>query len=733
MLFNEDKTSDVMPDNHIFALDIGTRTVIGLVGVQKDEHFLVHAAEITSHDSRAMVDGQIHDIDKVVHSVRKVKERLEQRLGYSINKAAIAAAGRVLKTTRVNVSHDIEEGYEIDQQFISALEMEGIQKAQLSIDSNSEEKEQFYCVGYSVVNYYLNDFEISSLVGHKGKRAGVEILATFLPQTVIDSLYTVVQRAGMDVAYITLEPIAALNLAIPQDLRLLNLALVDIGAGTSDIAITKSGTIVAYSMVPMAGDEITEAIAQHYLVDFNTAEKIKISIYSKNEPVTFTDILDNEITITPEEVSLVIAPIVENLAGTIVEKIIEYNGGKSPNAIFLVGGGSLSGNLCKIIANLSGLPETRVAVRNRNIAKSIILDTDTLNGPDGITPLGILVTSAMADNKDFFYVTVNREEVRIYNSRKMTVSDALILAGIKPEELLSKSGRTLRFTLNGDKRTVRGGFGKPAVIYVNNKVSRLNFEITPGDDIVVVPAENGLDGSITVRELLENIEPIYLTYNGKTEHVHPQVFINGKEVLPDTFVNEDDKVEIVKEYPVKRLQDLYEIDPLIYNFTSNDVLLDQNAIIRPGDRIEVKLKNNSVQDTVNTDEKIVQSDKIDFTIKKNSTEKSASEGSATSNNTGLKNENAEALKEAAVTDIKSFLDEVEQKLAARDGITVKVNEKLITLPPKTTNYIFIDIFNFVDFDLTSPKGIIKLKLNGKEANYTDLIKTGDVIEIYWEE
>ena len=68
---------------------------------------------------------------------------------------------------------------------------------------------------------------------------------------VVESLYTVMERAGMEVTCLTLEPIAALNVAIPKELRLLNLALVDVGAGTSDIAITKSGTIIAYDMAPL--------------------------------------------------------------------------------------------------------------------------------------------------------------------------------------------------------------------------------------------------------------------------------------------------------------------------------------------------------------------------------------------------------------------------------------------------------------------------------------------------
>ncbi|MCX7771516.1 MAG: cell division protein FtsA, partial [Clostridia bacterium] len=200
MVSNEGLSKGQMPEDAIFALDIGTRTVIGVVGVQQDERFIVHAVEIITHQSRAMLDGQIHDISKVAQGVIRVKEALEQKLGYSLTKVSIAAAGRVLKTCQVRVERDIDEGREIDAQLVSALEMEGIQKAQLEIEQglSHKEKNQFYCVGYSVVSYYLNDYVISSLLGHKGSKVGVEVLATFLPHMVVDSLYTVMERTGLE-------------------------------------------------------------------------------------------------------------------------------------------------------------------------------------------------------------------------------------------------------------------------------------------------------------------------------------------------------------------------------------------------------------------------------------------------------------------------------------------------------------------------------------------------------
>ncbi len=90
-------------------------------------------------------------------------------------------------------------------------------------------------------------------------------------------------------------------MAIPENYRLLNIALVDIGAGTSDISVTRDGSIIAYGMIPFAGDEITELIVQSYLVDFNTAEQIKLSSGMEDQ-VTYKDIMMIEHTIPSKDV-----------------------------------------------------------------------------------------------------------------------------------------------------------------------------------------------------------------------------------------------------------------------------------------------------------------------------------------------------------------------------------------------------------------------------------------------
>jgi len=713
-----------MPEDAIFVLDIGTRTIIGLVGIQQGQSFVIRAAEVLVHESRAMMDGQIHDIAKVASGVSAVREALEQKTGFSLDKVSIAAAGRVLKTCRVKVERELEEGREIDSHLVSAMEMEAIQKAQLQIDGapDKQETDQYYCVGHSVVSYYLNDYAISSLTGHKGQKAGVEVIATFLPQMVVESLYTVMERAGLEVTYLTLEPIAALNVAIPKELRLLNLALVDVGAGTSDIAVTKSGTIVAYDMAPVAGDEITEAIAQNFLVDFNTAESIKLALSAGETDIRFTDVLDNQVTIKPEDVENAIRPVVAQLAETISQRILVCNGGKAPNAVFLVGGGSQTPGLCEAVAEKIGLPRERVAVRNRSIAKNIVIEGEMPSGPESITPLGILVTTGLHRGTDFYTVSVNGQSVKVFNSQRVRVADVLALAGFNPEQLICKSGKRLRFFLNGESRTLAGGIGKPALIMVNDVQESLTAVVSPGDSLTVIPAERGKDAQAVCADLLGDFPPVTLRINDETHFIPQSIRINGQPVDAGTLIKDGDRVDISMDYTVSDIARKFEIDLEQFTLEVDGKVVDGSYRLRGGETLVCRLKAAADPEPVPEPEPVF-----------------GPEPEPEPEPVFEPKPEPEPEPVVAATSARDTTDFSEasylhtRPAVSGEGISVIVNGQRIQLPIKQGRAIFVDVFNHIDLDLSRQKGTIVLKLNGRDAGYTDVIREGDVIEIYWRE
>lgn len=676
----------------IFALDIGTRTVIGVVGKQENDAFKIYASEIMEHQSRAMMDGQVHDIEQVAAVANSVKEKLEQKLDIKLTEVAIAAAGRVLKTKQVKVDRKIDPRIEIDTEVIKSLEMEGIQLAQMQLDEelDEDEKTSYYCVGYDIVNYYLNNYVISSLKGHKGKSIGADILATFLPHTVVDSLYTVMNKINLEVTGLTLEPIAAINVAIPKDLRLLNLALIDIGAGTSDIALTKNGSVIAYAMAPVAGDEVTEMLCQHYLIDFNTAEKIKISLSSSDEEISFVDIMGIKQIKKMEEVKAIIRPAVEHLANTIAQKIVEYNQ-KTPNAVFLVGGGSQITGLSQLIADRLKLPSERVAVRQRNIIQNVIIDSDDLTGPEAITPIGIAVTAQMQKGQDFLSVTVNGKRVRLFNSRKLSVSDALILVGYNPSDLLGKTGKALHFKLNGEDKTLKGEYGKSAEIYVNKKPANLETILSAGDSITIEPAQEGAPAKLTVQDIKEYYanENCIITVNGKLQK--DSYSIKNGDVIETKL---PEKTAVRSHSTTTRNQ-------------------QRSIKAAPSGQGQTKnIRSEQPQEQVKPDNSgIIDKHHNQFELE----------------------DDLEKFDEPSVVD--DFEDDTvivnKQPYAPPQQVKVKVNGDDVVLSGNKQQYMFVDIFNFIDFDLSQPQGSIVLKLNGRQAAFTDIISNGDEIEIYW--
>ncbi|MCM1578822.1 MAG: ATPase, partial [Ruminococcus sp.] len=241
-------------EDDIFALDIGTRNVVGIIGHMEDGVFCVDCNVSEPHKRRAMLDGQIEDIGETARVVRRVKEKLEDKSGMTLSKVSIAAAGRALVTKRSFIEKNIEGNENISEEVLRSLELEAVALAQEELDKeNRESGMNFYCVGHTVIRYTLDDYPIKSLLGHKGNHATVELIAAFLPGLVVESLYTVMDMCGLEVYSLTLEPIAAMNVIIPPEVRLINIALVDIGAGTTDIAISQNGSIVAYAMATIAG------------------------------------------------------------------------------------------------------------------------------------------------------------------------------------------------------------------------------------------------------------------------------------------------------------------------------------------------------------------------------------------------------------------------------------------------------------------------------------------------
>ena len=526
------------PSELVFALDIGTRSVIGIVAEQREGLLHILATERMEHKTRAMLDGQIHDVPQVAAIIREVKRRLTERTG-ALSSAAVAAAGRALYTMTAEAEQDVTGTITPAQQ--RDLDFAGVQAAQkkLAHSHTVDDPTRYYCVGYSTIRYTLDGNDLKTLVGQRGRHAQATVIATFLPRQVVDSMQSALRETHLEMRALTLEPIAGINVLIPPTMRHLNLVLVDIGAGTSDVAITRGGSVIAYGMVPMAGDEITEAISREYLLDFNIAEDIKRKA-ADGQDVSFTDILGMKLSLTAEQVVTAIRPGVEHLANAIAKQILELNG-EPPQAVMLVGGGALTPMMPELVAAALGIPEARVAVRQPEEVDGVAELPAELHAPDAVTPLGILKIASI-NTLHFLAVWINDIEYSLFNFRELNVSDALLAAGISLRKYNGRPGMGLMITVNGERRSFPGTMGTLAQITIDGKSASLDSPIHDDCRIKLVAGENGTQPEIRLSEIIGTVDSYTVSLNGEETAVTANILINDSVPEGDPILRDGDVI-----------------------------------------------------------------------------------------------------------------------------------------------------------------------------------------------
>ena len=711
-----------MSDKHLLALDVGTRKVTGLLLEKKEKGFEIVAVETREHRTRAMLDGQIHDIPRVAEVVSEVHNVLQEKGQCKISKAAVAAAGRSLYTQRGRAQLPAASSRRMLQEDVLRLEYAAVQQAQQQLFSGPAAKASFAekhnCVGYSVIRYELDNSLIKNLIGQRGGSAACEVIATFLPRVVVDSLRGVLELAGLSLQSLTLEPIAALRMVVPEEMRRLNVALVDIGAGTSDIAITRDGTVFAYEMVSVAGDEITEALAEKLLLNFMTAEELKRKLH-KNGLLTFKNILDEKVSLPAGEILKAVEEAIDFLAGKIAKAILDKNG-VAPQVVFCVGGGSLTPGLIDALVNKLAMDPSRVTIKGREMVGLLPGKTKKYQGPELVTPLGIAHTAISGDALHFYRVDVNNQSVDVMDLGNSRVSDALLAAGISSRELVGLPGRGLSLEINGEITVFPGEMGEMAEIRVNGEIVNLDATISAGDKILSISAKPGAEAKATVAAALGRIAPFTLLLNGIEKQLQPPVFRGEEKLTLASELFDRDKLRILKTIPLSWV--LAELG------------------------LEEELRGGSIVVTVNGKDK-----QIPFgprVIRVNGKvavpESSVSAGDVlaivddgTYPAVDCLTEERPRQIELSVNDklVKVFQKNVEfylngrkvpmgTPLTAGDSVEVNVVNHDITLA---------DILNIVNFQATPSLGENKLvlRINGREAQFTTFVKHGDCLEIGW--
>ena len=500
-------------------------------------------------------------------------------------------------------------------------------------------------------------------------------------------------------------------------MRLLNLALVDVGAGTSDIAVVKKGTITAYGMVPIGGDEVTERIAEEYLLDFNTAENVKCRL-GENEKIKFEDVLGNSIEVQTSEAIEVIRIVVRELAVRVAREILVLNQ-KAPDAVICVGGGSLTPRFLQELADCLELPANRVGIRTREAVKEIQGEFPSLQGPQGVTPLGIGFKALEGKPLPFMRVVVNQREVPVWGLKETTVATALLSAGISLQQLYGKPGLGLTVDVNGVVKVIKGGLGTSPVIKVDGKQATLDTVVHDGAVIDYVKGQDGSDAQCTVRDIVKDAGgEVYV--NGQKVNILPTISMNGQAAALDDPVPDRAKIQYSLQNSVREI--------LQKSGVGEEYLEEKIVTLRLNDKpVSVRWLACEVQVNgrpAGMDEYVLFGSKVEYKLK------------------ALAPRVRDVLPERPVKSMKLTVNGKSVELpysrwsVRMNGRVVSLDDYLIDgadieVTESDGGAILSDVLGHIDLGRVG-KGQLVMRVNGEKAGFTTPIFDGSEIEIFWD-
>lgn len=252
--------------NMIVALDIGTSKIVALIG-EVNEEGEIEIVGIGKHPSRGMKKGVVVNIDSTIEAIQRAVEEAELVAGVNINSAYAGIAGSHIQSLN---SHGIVA---IKDKEVTEGDLERVMDAARAVAIPADQR----ILHVLPQDYVIDQQEgIREPVGMSGVRLEARVHLVTGAQSAAQNIIKCVDRCGLDVDDIILEQVASSYAVLEDDEKELGVCMVDIGGGTSDIAIFLNGAIQHTAVIPIAGDQVTNDIAVAVRTTMQFAEKLKI-------------------------------------------------------------------------------------------------------------------------------------------------------------------------------------------------------------------------------------------------------------------------------------------------------------------------------------------------------------------------------------------------------------------------------------------------------------------------
>ncbi len=389
-----------MEQNNIaVGLDIGTTKIVAMIG-RKNDYGKIEVLGIGKAKSLGVHRGVVNNITQTIQSIQQAVEEAEEVSGVKINDVVVGIAGQHIRSlqhsdyiTRPNAEEVIDEAdiEKLIHQVYKLVMLPGeeiihVLPQGFKVDSQAEVKEPVGMYGGRVeANFHVVVGQVSS----------------------IKNIGRCITSAGLKLADITLEPLASASAVLNEEEKEAGVALIDIGGGTTDLAIFKDGIIRHTSVIPFGGNVITDDIKEGCSIIEKQAELLKIKFGSAwpgenkdNEIVSIPGLRGRD----PKEITLKnLSKIIHARVVEIVEQVfqeIKIYGNDEPKkkliaGIVLTGGGAQLKHIKQLVEFITGM-DTRIGYPNEHLASD---SNEELSSPAFATAVGLLMDGLNQNNK----------------------------------------------------------------------------------------------------------------------------------------------------------------------------------------------------------------------------------------------------------------------------------------------------------------------------------------------
>ena len=414
-------------DNIAVGLDIGTTKIVAMIG-KKNEYGKLEILGVGKSKSLGVHRGVVNNITQTIQSIQQAVADAENDSGYKINDVVVGIAGQHIRS----IQHS---------DYISRPNAEEV-IGDADIDALIGQVHKLAMLpGEEIIHVLPQEFkidgqaEIKEPIGMYGGRLESSFHVVVGQAASIRNLGRCIKSAGLELSGLTLEPLASADAVLSQEEKEAGVALIDIGGGTTDLAIFKDGIIRHTAVIPFGGNVITEDIKEGCSIIEKQAELLKTRFGSAwpgenkdNEIVSIPGLRGRE----PKEISLKnLSKIIHARVVEIIEQVyaeVKLYGHEDPKkkliaGIVLTGGGAQLQHIKQLVEYITGM-DTRIGYPNEHLAGD---SDEELSSPLYATAVGLVMNSIRNNTKSATpFVEMKKEEPVVVARPQVVIEETII-------------------------------------------------------------------------------------------------------------------------------------------------------------------------------------------------------------------------------------------------------------------------------------------------------------------